>query len=82
MLSHSLVFPGDTVRRQMQTNGNGGAPRIYKNSFDAFRKIYQREGIKGYYRGLETAVIRTIPSAAIQFASYDLIKKWLGIHEH
>jgi hypothetical protein len=80
VLAHSLLFPGDTVRRRMQTNGIGGNPRIYRNTWDAIRKIWVREGVKGYYSGLWASIVRSIPGAAIQFYSYDVFKSWLGLH--
>ena len=79
VLAHSLLYPGDTVRRRMQTNGIGGNPRIYKNTMDAVRKIAMREGAKGFYSGLWPSIVRSIPGAAIQFYSYDLFKGWLGL---
>lgn len=40
VLAHSLLYPGDTVRRRMQTNGIGGNPKIYRNTLDAIRKVF------------------------------------------
>ena len=76
--AQSLTYAGDTVRRQMQSNGIGGTERIYKNSWDCCKKIYRNEGLVGFFRGMPLNCFRAIPGAAIQFASYDKLKKILG----
>lgn len=63
----------------MQTNGIGGAERIYKNSLDCAVKMIQREGVTGLYKGLAANSVRCIPGAAIQFAAYDILKRALGL---
>lgn len=77
--AQSLTYPGDTVRRRMQTNGIGGEQRKYKNSFDAVKKMFVQEGGKSFFRGMLTDAIRCIPGAAIQFVAYDLLKSSFGL---
>eukprot|EP00922_Rhytidocystis_sp_ex-Travisia-forbesii_P005153 GHVS01007537.1.p1 GENE.GHVS01007537.1~~GHVS01007537.1.p1 ORF type:complete len:410 (-),score=90.63 GHVS01007537.1:1155-2342(-) len=72
--AQAVVFPGDTVRKRMMTNGLGGAPRLYRNSLDCFNKLLAREGARSFYSGLLPCVLRAIPSGAIQFGSYELCK--------
>ena len=36
----------------MQTNGMNGEAKVYGSSLDCCRKILQREGFRGFYRGL------------------------------
>lgn len=78
LIAQTITFPGDTVRRRMQTNGIGGHPREYKNSFDACVKIAAREGFFGFFHGWTANAVRCLPGAAIQFASYDILKKWMS----
>ena len=77
IFAQTLTYPGDTIRRRMQTDGMGGAPRIYGGMVDCTVKTVQREGITGLYHGLGTNVIRCIPGAAIQFMAFDTLKGWL-----
>lgn len=79
LISQTVTYPGDTIRRRMQTNGLNGTPRLYKNTWDCIIQIWQKEGIKAFMRGATTNVWRCIPGAAIQFAVYDSIKHLLGI---
>lgn len=72
--AQSLVFPGDTVRKRMMSNGIDGRPRIYRSSWDCAVKIFQREGLLGFYSGVLPLCLRAIPSGAVQFASYELCK--------
>ena len=78
LLAQTITYPGDTVRRRMQNNGAGGAPRVYTTSLHCTRVIFRDEGVKGFFRGAGTNTIRAVPGAAFQFASYEIIKKLLG----
>ena len=77
--AQTITYPGDTIRRQMQSNGIGGSKRTYKNSWDCALSIVRKEGFAGFYRGLMINCVRCIPGAAIQFAAYDAVKGYLGV---
>jgi hypothetical protein len=79
LVSQSVTYPGDTVRRRMQTNGVAGQPRLYKNSWDCTVKILRREGVRGIFQGVNANVVRSLPGAGIQFASYDIFKSLLSV---
>ena len=72
--AQSITYPGDTLRRRMQSNGMGGAKRQYDTSLGCVKSILKHEGVVGFYRGLAINAIRGIPGAAIQFASYEMLK--------
>lgn len=74
VMAQSLMFPGDTVRRRMQTNGMNGEAKVYTSSLDCCRKIVEREGIRGFYRGIGVNTFRAMPGAGIQFLAYDSLK--------
>ena len=78
MTAQTITYPGDTIRRRMQSNGIGGRKRIYKNSWQCFTKVIADEGIVGLFQGLGINIIRGIPGAAIQFAAYETLKSLLG----
>lgn len=48
---------------------------VYKNLMDAFVKICQEEGPKELYRGLTPSLIGVVPYAAINYFTYDFLRK-------
>lgn len=72
-----VVFPGDTVRKRMMNNGIDNKNYLYKNSLDCIKYIYYKEGFKNFYFGLFPSVVKSIPSGAIQFLSYEILKHLL-----
>ncbi|OII77059.1 carrier protein [Cryptosporidium andersoni] len=69
-----LIFPGDTIKKRMMTNGIDGSKKLYTNSIDCIRKIYKKEGIRSFYYGLRPSILKSIPSGALQFGVYELSK--------
>lgn len=73
--AQTITFPGDTIRRRMQTNGINGEARLYSSTMDCCKKTFQHEGVVGFFRGWAPNAIRAIPGAAIQFACYETLKE-------
>lgn len=52
----TIAYPLDLVRRRLQLQGwkeqGGIVIDSYDGMTDAFRKIYQKQGIRGFYKGL------------------------------
>ncbi|SOV24719.1 mitochondrial carrier protein, putative [Plasmodium sp. DRC-Itaito] len=69
-----IVFPGDTVRKRMMNNGIDNKNYIYKNTIHCIKNIYYVEGIRNFYHGLFPSMLKCIPSGAIQFMSYEILK--------
>lgn len=70
-----LTYPNDTVRRFLQLQGSRGTNTQYTGYWDCVRKTYQVHGIGRFYNGVTINVIRMAPNAAVQFGSYELLKK-------
>jgi len=79
IVSQTITYPGDTIRRRMQANGLEGMPRTYLNSMDCLKKILALEGPLALFSGCRANVYRAVPGTAIQFWSYEAIKKLFGI---
>lgn len=41
---------------------------------DAVRQIYKQKGLRGFYAGFSSFVLRDIPFSAIQFPTYEYLK--------
>jgi hypothetical protein len=63
----------------MQANGVGGAALAYASTLDCVAKIWRKEGALGFFRGWQLNTFRAIPGAAVQFSSYDSLKRLLGL---
>ena len=57
-----------------------GTQHNYKNMFDGLGKIYSNEGIKGIYRGVGAAMIRTSFGSSVQLPTYFFAKRFLTRH--
>lgn len=70
-----ITYPNDTVRRMLQLQGSKGTQEVYTGYFDCVKKIYARHGIQRLYHGLTINIIRMAPNTAVQFGSYELLKR-------
>jgi len=82
LTAQTITYPGDTVRRRMQTDGIGGSQKHYKNTFDCFKVMITKEGLGSLMHGYRANVVKCIPGSAIQFAIFDAFKKYFGIEVH
>lgn len=57
-----------------------GTQHNYKNSIDGLSKIYSSEGVRGVYRGVGAAMIRTSFGSSVQLPTYFLAKRSLAKH--
>ena len=79
VVAQTITFPGDTIRRRMQTNGVAGQSAIYSGTIDCIRGVLQRDGFRGLFAGYLANLIRSIPGAGIQFVAYDTFKSALRV---
>lgn len=70
-----ITYPNDTVRRLLQLQGSRGTSTEFKGYWDCVQKTYQAHGIQRFYFGVTINIIRMAPNAAVQFGSYELLKK-------
>lgn len=71
-----LTYPNDTVRRMLQLQGSRGTSSEFAGYWDCVRKTYHEHGITRFYRGITINTLRMLPNVAIQFGSYELLKRW------
>ncbi|OJD31231.1 mitochondrial oxaloacetate transporter [Diplodia corticola] len=57
-----------------------GTQHHYKNAWDGMRQIYTGEGVKGLYRGVGPAMVRTGFGSSVQLPTYFFAKRRLVKH--
>ncbi|XP_027355553.1 mitochondrial carrier protein CoAc1 [Abrus precatorius] len=82
LFGQTLTYPLDVVKRQMQVGNLQNAAHAdarYRNTLDGLRTIVRQQGWRQLFAGVSINYIRIVPSAAISFTTYDMMKTWLGI---
>ncbi|KAI5077712.1 hypothetical protein GOP47_0007536 [Adiantum capillus-veneris] len=90
-VGHMVAYPFDVVRRRMQmvgwkdassviiADGQMKAPVQYTWMIDAFLKTIQNEGFGALYKGPIPNSINVVPSIALAFVTYEVMKDLLGV---
>jgi len=75
-IAAGVTTPLDVAKTLLQTRGSSADAEIRgtKGMMDAFRIIWQRDGLKGFARGLTPRVMTFMPSNALCWLSYEFFK--------
>lgn len=72
MLSASVFYPVQLVRARLQALNTPLA------ALATTRLILQREGLRGFYKGVGPNLLRVVPATMVTFLVYEKTKHWLG----
>ncbi|KAM7255663.1 hypothetical protein ACFE04_008561 [Oxalis oulophora] len=77
LVAQTFSYPLDVIRRQMQINNAQKGKVQYKNTMECVRNIVRNQGWRQLYAGLSVNYLKVVPSVAIGFTVYDVMKLWL-----
>ncbi|KAJ0250052.1 Mitochondrial adenine nucleotide transporter ADNT1 [Hirschfeldia incana] len=90
-VGQTIAYPLDVIRRRMQMVGWKDASSVvtgegrskgsleYNGMVDAFKKTVRHEGFGALYKGLVPNSVKVVPSIAIAFVTYEMVKDVLGV---
>ena len=70
-----VSYPFDVVKTRIQIDGV--KHREYNGMIDCFRKTYQTEGVRAFFKGLAPTLMRAFPANAATFAALTITMKHL-----
>lgn len=73
VIASVAAYPHEVLRTRQQKDRKGHHASVTM----LIRTVWQNEGIRGFYRGLATNLLRVVPAGAITFVSFEFISKWL-----
>ncbi|GLT97251.1 hypothetical protein SLE2022_148240 [Rubroshorea leprosula] len=82
LLGQTFTYPLDVVRRQMQVESlqpSVQGDTRYRNTLEGLNTIARNQGWRQLFAGLSINYIKIVPSVAIGFTAYDIMKGWLNI---
>ncbi|KAL6071773.1 Solute carrier family 25 (Mitochondrial carrier protein), member 16 [Balamuthia mandrillaris] len=77
-VSRTAVSPLERIKILLQLQ-RANQNRKYNGVAHGLKVLFKEEGIQGYLRGNGANVIRIFPYSAVQFASYEWLKKVLNV---
>ncbi|KAL1921403.1 uncharacterized protein VTP21DRAFT_11119 [Calcarisporiella thermophila] len=70
----SPLFLVKTRMQSYSQHAGVGHQHYYRNSVAALREIWKTDGIRGWFRGVDAAMLRTAVGSAVQLPTYGYVK--------
>lgn len=70
-----LTYPYQVIRARLQQRpGSDGTPK-YKDSWHVVKETARHEGVRGFYRGITSNLLKNLPAASLTFVVYENVIK-------
>jgi solute carrier family 25 protein 16 len=80
---HGAAAAAGTTSRSLHQAPGSGSPSSTRarapNTWQTFRELWGRGGLRALYKGLSINYIKVVPSTAIGFTIYDALKAYLDL---
>lgn len=77
MISQAVVYPLDTLKFRMQCDTVAGGERGNRLILHTAQKMWAKNGIVSFYRGLPMGLVGMFPYAAIDLFTFETLKRRL-----
>ena len=77
IISQFCVYPLDTLKFRMQSETVKGGMHGNALIKQTFMKVWQQNGIRGFYRGLPMGLVGMFPYSAIDLGTFEYLKRAL-----
>ena len=71
VIASITTYPHEVLRTRFQNQTT--SPPKYRNILQAIKLIWCEEGIRGFYRGMVTTVLRVVPASAVTLITYEKV---------
>ena len=71
VIASVATYPHEVLRTRFQNQT--ATPPKYRNIPQAIGLIFREEGLKGFYRGMFTTVMRVVPASAVTLITYEKV---------
>ncbi|KAG0206323.1 hypothetical protein BGX28_002224 [Mortierella sp. GBA30] len=71
MAASIATYPHEVIRTRLQNQSTH--PPKYQGIIHACKVIYHEEGIRAFYKGMPTNLLRTVPASALTILTYELL---------
>lgn len=75
MAASLATYPHEVIRTRLQSQTR--KPYKYNGIIHAIKVMSKEEGVRGFYKGLSTNLVRTVPSSALTILTYELVVRKL-----
>ncbi|KAJ5121650.1 uncharacterized protein N7515_009611 [Penicillium bovifimosum] len=77
MVAQCFVYPLDTLKFRMQCDTVKGGPKGNQLIAATARKVWNKNGLVGFFRGLPLGLVGMFPYAAIDLSTFEYLKRTL-----